>query len=77
MRCTNLGPVAGRPPGGPTDPKPVPFPTKVDFLKFFFVNFEKQISQCEMKCAKSLMFDGDAGVAGVTLLFLLFLKNKK
>jgi len=36
MRCTNLGPVAGRPPGGPTDPKLVPFPTKTDFLKFFF-----------------------------------------
>ena len=30
-----------------------------------------------MKCAKSLMFDGDAGVAGVTLLFFIFLKNKK
>lgn len=30
-----------------------------------------------MKCAKSLMFDALAGVAGVTLLFLLFLKNKK
>ena len=29
-----------------------------------------------MKCAKSLMFDGDAGVAGVTLLFFIFLKKK-
>lgn len=76
MRCTNLGPVAGRRPGGPTDRKFVPFPAKIDFLKFFFVYFKKQISQCEMKCAKSLMFDGDAGVAGVTLLFLLFLKKK-
>ena len=42
MRCTNLGPVAGRRPGGPTDPKLVIYDslcTKLDFLKFFFVKF--------------------------------------
>jgi len=61
---------------GPHRPQARSIPHKSRLSKIFFVNFEKQISQCEMKCAKSLMFDGDAGVAGVTLLFLLFLKKK-
>jgi len=34
-------------------------------------------SHREMKSAKSLIFDGLAVLAGVILLFLLFLKNKK